>query len=96
MQVDIKKMVKTTQASITIDMWTDEFMRRNFLCATFHYNKNFQLYNFTMGIKSMDFLPTTGDNIKKKLLGLLQEFDVHNLENIIFTTDRGINIIKAL
>lgn len=92
----ISKIVSDGKSSITIDLWQDNYVRRNFLCATLHFQENFKMCDMVLGMKSMDFMRTSGQNIHCKLQSLLSEFGVDDLKNIVFVTDRGSNVIKAL
>lgn len=99
-KIEIKKEVEEAVvneiASITTDLWTDNFVKRNFLCVTFHFMKESCLKNIVLGVKSMDFESCTAENILAKLKCVLNEFGVSDLRNIKFVTDRGANIVKAL
>lgn len=93
---EINEVVNSGGASATIDMWSDNYVKRNFLGVTLHYQKDFKLFDIVLGMKSMDFERSTGDNILRKLKTLFSEFGVQNIEAIKFITDRGTNIVKAL
>lgn len=75
--MEVKEAVINEMVSITTDLWTDDFVKRIFLCVTFHFMKESQL-------------------ILDKLKCVLNDFEVSELENIKFVTDRGANIVKAL
>lgn len=96
LQEEISSIVSNGGASATIDMWADNYVKRNFLGVTFHYQKDMHFYDIVLGMKSMDFNRSTGDNIRKKLESLFLEFNVSNIDNIKFVTDRGSNMVKAL
>jgi len=93
---EIKKAVDSGRASATVDMWTDQYVQRNFLGITFHYEKEFKLCDMILGLKSMNFQKSTAENILMKIKGLFSEFNVENIDNVKFVTDRGANIKKAL
>lgn len=93
---EIAKIANSGGATATIDLWTDNYVRRNFLGVTLHYEKDLQLYDLILGLKSMDFQRSTGANILNKLNTLFCEFGIYNTEKIKFVTDRGSNILKAL
>jgi len=82
-------------ASATVNMWTDEHVQRNFLAITFHYGKEFKLCDMILGLKSINFQKSTAENILMKIKGLFSEFNVENIDNVKFVTDRGANIKKA-
>lgn len=92
----IQQLMSKSSASVTIDLWTDNFIKRNFLCATLHFQLNFELVDLTLGMKSMDFLSSSANNIREKLNSLFAEFGVTDISNAIFVTDRGSNVISAL
>ena len=60
-------------ASATTDLWTDNYIRRNYITLTFHFLKNCNLEEITLGIKSMDFESSTGANILLKIKSLFSE-----------------------
>lgn len=95
-QLELKTAITKGTASITSDLWTDNFVKRNFLCATFHFLKDLKLREIVLGVKSMDFERCTANNVLTKLKSILNEFDIYDIENITFVTDRGSNIVKAL
>jgi len=64
-----------------------------------HFEKDFQMVSLILGLKLMDLICKDQDQISKvreKLKSLLNEFDIKEMEDITFVTDRGTNIIKAL
>lgn len=93
---ELKEVVCSGGVSITTDLWTDNYVKRTFLGATLHYQKEYQTVDIILGIKSMDFQRSTSTNVLQKLTSLLKEFDIDNMERIKFVTDRGTNIVKAL
>lgn len=93
---ELRMAIESGTASITSDLWTDDFVKRKFLCATFHFIKDLQLKEIVLGVKSMDFQRCTENNVLSKLNSILQDFDVNSMENITFVTDRGSTIVKAL
>jgi len=95
-KTEITDVIKSGGASATIDLWTDNYVHRHFLGVTLHYEKDLQLLDIVLGMKSMDFERATGDNILSKLKSLFREFEISNIDNIKFVTDRGSNVIKAL
>jgi len=93
---EITKVVSSGGASATIDMWTDNYVKRNFLGVTFHYQNEFKFFDIVLVMKSMDFERSTSENILKKLRSVFHEFGVENMDQVKFITDRGSNIVKAL
>ena len=92
----IQDLVTNSRAAVTIDLWTDNFIKKNFLCATLHFQLNYELVDITLGMKSMDFMSSTGQNIRDKLSSLFLDFGVTDISNAVFVTDRGSNIKSAL
>lgn len=92
----IQDLVTNSRAAVTIDLWSDNFIKRNFLCATLHFELNYELVEITLGMKSMDFMSSTGENIRDKLSSLFLEFGVTDISNVVFVTDRGSNIKSAI
>jgi len=58
---EIIEAVDSGGASANVDMWTDEYVQRNFLGITFHYEKEFKLCDMILGLKSMDFQKWNAD-----------------------------------
>lgn len=92
----IQHLISKNCAAVTIDLWTDNFIKRNFLCATLHFHLNSELVEITLGMKSMDLLSSSGINIRDKLNNLFGEFGVTDISNAVFVTDRGSNVKSAL
>ncbi|KAH8404556.1 hypothetical protein KR215_003351, partial [Drosophila sulfurigaster] len=64
---EISEIVRSGGASATIDMWTDNYVHRNFLGVTLHYTGDHTINNIVIGMKSMNFERSTSDNNIKKL-----------------------------
>ena len=86
---------------MSTDMWTDDFRKISYLAITCHYisedfkliGKNLCTAMFPVGDKK------TGDNIKREIVKLLVTkfgFDPLSLSKIVWVTDQGWNIVKAL
>lgn len=81
----------------TTDIWTDDHKKISYLSLTVHYILNENLMERTLAVRELksahtgrhifELLKETFENYGKQLTGNL---------NIIFVTDRGSNIIKAL
>ena len=85
--------------SFTTDMWTDDYKQRNYTTLTGHWIENWILHNRVLTTEEFDAtLAKTGINVKRQLEDIFQAFglDTTHLDNAIFTTDRGSNIISAL
>nr|AAD03082.1 putative transposase [Bactrocera tryoni] len=93
---EINNIVSSGGASATIDMWTDNYVKRNFLGVTFHYQKDLKFFDLVLGMKSMNYESSSGDNVLNKLSSMFKEYGVQNMSQIKFITDRGSNMVKAL
>lgn len=93
---EIRDVVNSGGATATVDMWSDNYVKRNFLGVTLHYQKDFQLFHIFMGLKSMDFQKSTSENILNKLKTLFKRYGVEDIGSVKFVTDRETNIVKAL
>lgn len=89
----IEKMC--SEVSVTVDLWPDYYLKRHFLYATLHFQKNFELNNIHLGIKSTDINICPRD-VRTKLERLLNEFGITNMENIVFVTDSQSMVKDAL
>lgn len=72
--------------SLTMDLWTDNHVKRTFLGVMVHFEQNFQMVNRILGLKSMESATTA--NVLDKLQSLLNTFGIDSLENIKFVTDQ--------
>ena len=85
--------------SFTTDMWTDDIKQRNYTTLTGHWIENWMLHNRVLTTEEFDAtLAKTGINVKLQLEDIFNTLglDTTHLDNAIFTTDRGTNIISAL
>lgn len=96
MKANIQELVESGEAAVTLDLWSDYIIKTNFLCATLHFQSNFELADITLGIKPMDFMADSANNVREKLNLLFGEYGISNLSNTVFVTDRRINITSAL
>lgn len=56
---EIKQILNCGGTSATIDMWTDNYVKRNFLGVTLQYQKDFKFKDVILGLKSMGFQQST-------------------------------------
>ena len=83
---------------ITTDLWTENYRNQTFLSCTVHWIEAGKLFQNTLFCKLFKLSKKTGDNIKTELTSNLSELGIEYglLKNLIFVTDRGANIKKAL
>ena len=83
----------------TTDMWTDNHKHRSYTTLTGHWIEDWTLHNRVLTTDEFDStLPKTGINLKAQLEDIFEALglDSKHLENAIFTTDKGTNIVYAL
>lgn len=96
-------MFETFGGAISIDTWTDDFRRIQYLGVTCHYINETEngliLENRVLCVRQLDIdEKNSGEYILKEVKKTLSEFSLlHAFESkkIIFITDRGSNLIKA-
>ncbi|XP_075148488.1 uncharacterized protein LOC142222315 [Haematobia irritans] len=89
---EIIDVCKNQGASASIAIWSDNYVQRNFISVCLHYQKNDQLSNKLLGIKSMDFQKSTSEYVIGKLKNLFHEFGIQNLQHIKFVCPLGSSI----
>lgn len=72
-------------AAITIDFLTDVVVKKQFLIITLNFAKHFQLYEFVVAVKALDFVQT------EKTIGItveevLKDFLLDDLKKLVFVT----------
>ena len=86
--------------SCTTDMWTDEYKQHSFSAVTIHWvDEDGQLRSRVLSTQEFpSSLPKTGVNIKQHLTEIFDSFGISPamLQRVVFTTDRGSNIVYAL
>jgi len=87
--------------AVTVDFWTDDYKKCSYLAVTAHYiTKDWTLKSALLDIIEWnDTLRRTGDNVRPVILKCLQEFGVDEItvkSKVVFVTDQGSNLIKAL
>ena len=85
--------------SFTTDMWTDDYKQRSYTTVTGHYIENWELHNRVLITEELDAtLAKTAENVRHQLDNIFLGFGLEykHLKKVIFTTDKGTNIIAAL
>ena len=80
-------------------MWTDNYKHRTYTTVTGHWIEDWKLHNRVLTTEEFDStLAKTGINIKQQLEDIFQSLglETDHLQNAIFTTDKGSNIVLAL
>jgi len=54
---------RTKSQKKTIYLWSDNYVHRNFVGVTLHFQKELRLYDLILGLKPMDFQRSTSANI---------------------------------
>lgn len=98
----IKPFLIDNMVSATTDMWTDNYKKRSYVALTLHFIDDWKLKNYCVytGQFPVDE-KKTGENIKKCLKQFFVAWDmipgeVNPLSKVIWVTDQGSNIKKAL
>lgn len=86
--------------AICADIWHDKFKKIDYICVTVHYvDDDFQLTVRIIAHKALDPNKSkTGAYLKTEILAILLKYgiDPYRCKNIVFVTDRGGNLKKAL
>lgn len=94
----LKTMIKDKmgqRGSVTVDMWTDGFNKTSYLTVTLHFvTIDMKLINVTLKTYRVDG-SHTGSNLCNEIEKILIEFNIKD-KNLIFVTDGGSNIVKAI
>lgn len=82
------------------DLWTDDHRKISYMCVTLHYvDDNFELHSRIIANRYVETdTGKTWDIILRDLKNIFYEYglDDTQIKRIIFVTDRGTNIVKAL
>lgn len=99
----IKDAISEKQCAMTCDLWTDNYRRLHYLTVTTSHIEESACHEWEL--KSNVILTTkfpdiikTGENILKELQDQLEDISITpaELNKVIFVTDQGSNIRKAL
>ena len=85
--------------AFTTDMWTDDYKQRSYTTVTGHYIEDWKLRNRVLITEEYDSAhPKTAENLRQQLNEIFLGYGLghQRLEKVIFTTDKGSNIISAL
>lgn len=97
----MRSEIKTYGGSISLDCWTDKSRRTTFFGLTVHYitrENGLVLNDRVLVIRDLTAEKKDGDYLKDKVVEYMCEFDLmpYIENNIVFVSDRGSNIVKAL
>lgn len=85
--------------AISLDIWTDDFQKFQYLGVLAHFiNENGQFNTRLIANKALDVNESkTGTYLRAQILTILNDYGIDPMKtNVVFVTDRGANIIKAL
>lgn len=90
------KLENVKYACVTSDLWTDSHRMLAYLAVTVHYINDGKMIERLLAMCHFDYERQTAENIKLKIVSILNEFGMTDLNKITFVTDRGANFIAAL
>ena len=97
---ELKEGLQSGSVAFTTDMWTDSYKNTAYSTVTAHIiTSNFTMKSRVMCTDSFDSTQRkTGVNIKAHLLQSFAKFGIDQslLQNAVYTTDKGSNILVAL
>ncbi|KAL2086087.1 hypothetical protein ACEWY4_017146 [Coilia grayii] len=87
--------------AMSTDMWTDDYRKMSYIAITCHFtDTDFNLFGKTLTTAVFPAEDAkTGKNIRRELVRLLVNrfgLEPSSLSRIVWVTDRGSNIVKAL
>jgi len=97
--VEIAEAISTVGGSITFDLWTDNYRKISYLGQTVHYaDSKFRLRERILCVAEFDGeLRKTVENVRKLVMDGLRRYNINDcVNNIVFVTDRGSNVLAAL
>lgn len=97
----LKDVLKTGDVGMSANMWTDDYRKLSYMAITCHYaTSDFILVGKTLTTAAFPAEDAkTGKNIRWEIVNLLVNrfgLDPLSLSRIVWVTDKGSNIIKAL
>lgn len=94
----LKNQFSNVGGAICLDVWTDNFQKISYLGITVHYiDDSFQHNVRLIACKKLSVEKSkTGDYLKKKIAHILHFYGINLSKNVVFVTDRGSNVKKAL
>lgn len=96
---EVKNVFRKVGGALTVDLWTDSYRKMNYMGVTAHYiNYEGKLEDRVLCTRNFESeIKKTGENIRLELIKILRSFDLFSaVNNIVFVTDRGPNIVAAL
>ncbi|CAL9694246.1 unnamed protein product [Knipowitschia caucasica] len=98
---ELKQTLASGDIGMSTDMWTDDYRKMSYIAITCQFiNSDFLLVGKTLTTAVFPAEDAkTGKNIRRELLRLLINkfgLELSSLKNIVWVTDQGSNIIKAL
>lgn len=79
----------------TCDLWSDSYKHMAYISITIHYIENAKLNERVLAVRYFNYNKQTGQNIRAKVVNILNiEYGI-DPDNCIFVTDRGANIKNA-
>lgn len=95
----LRAQFSSVGGAITLDVWTDKFRKQSYLGVTAHYvDDKFQLHDRILTTHFLDSEESkTGELLRTELFRILQQFNIFDfVEEIVFVTDRGPNVVTSL
>lgn len=98
LQTILKNQFFNVGGGICLDIWKDKFRKIDYLGVTVHYIDDSFRHNVRLiACKPLSVEKSkTGEYVKKKLMHILDFYGVGLSKNVVFVTDRGSNMKKAL
>lgn len=84
--------------AILLDIWTDDYRKIDYLGITVHYiNDSFEHNVRIIACTALSIEKRkTGEYLRKKITHVLNFYGINLSKNVVFVTDRGSNVKKAL
>lgn len=102
MKAIIRNYFENYGGSISLDCWTDKSRRATYFGLTIHYisieNDRLELNDRVLVIRELVAEKKDGAYLKEKVIEYVNEFELmpYMENNIVFVSDRGSNIVKAM
>lgn len=81
--------------SVTLDLWTEDITKCHYIGMNVHFITKGVLNEATLFVKELDEMCANADNIHVEIINMLDIYGI-DINNIIFVSDRGGEIIAAL
>lgn len=91
-------MIALGQCAATADIWTDKYQSRSYINMTSHYIYDWKLTRRTLFVTKFPDIVKNHENIRMVMKSKFTKmgFPSQFFEKIIFVTDQGANIKKAI